>query len=140
MDENNRARSSSPRRIMKRGSDSIITSVQDVGAAGDGPSGIKKVNVMGGSGQGLGLKRADIEAGNYKMHSPRIERQEIEGGVEQSPGGFSSILNWGASQNRVAPMGDEGANKVNILAREADLGRDLRSVGDGFATGQSLQS
>ena len=34
-------------------------------------------------------------------------------------------------------MGDEGANKVNILAREADLGRDLRSVGDGFATGQS---
>ena len=80
MDENNRARSSSPRRIMKRGSDSIITSVQDVGAAGDGPSGIKKVNVMAGSGQGLGLKRADIEAGNYKCthRESNAKRSKVE--------------------------------------------------------------
>ena len=39
-------RSSSPRRIMKRGSDSIISAVQDVGGAGAGTSEIKKVGAL----------------------------------------------------------------------------------------------
>ena len=85
-------RSSSPRRIMKRGSDSIISAVQDVGGAGAGPSEIKKVGIARGAGEGRGFGRGDIELGSSKIDSPRFERQKMAGGEAQTPGGFSSIM------------------------------------------------